>query len=229
MEHFILETLPDLLREGSILAYILVFLGGIVSSLGPCNISMIPVIMAYVGGTETPSKTRGLTLSAVFTLGTSFTLALLGVLASVVGGFAGSKHNILLYVAAAICMLVGLNLLGVITLNMRLPWGARLSKAPKPGHVGAFFLGLVVGLAGSQCGLPVLLAILTIVMAKGKIAYGATLLFVYGLGRGVPVVAAGTFTGLLKNLPSLVKWTSWMERAAGVFMIGIGLYFLWTA
>ena len=218
-----------MLREGSGLAYLLVFLGGILTSLGPCNISMVPVIMAYVGGTETPSRIRGLTLSVIFTLGTSLTFAILGILASGVGGLVGPRQSTLFYIAAAVCTLVGLNLLGVINLNMRLPWGVRLSRAPKPGHIGAFFLGLVVGLAGSQCGLPVLVAILTIVMAKGKIVYGASLLFVYGLGRGVPVVAAGTFTSVMKNLPSITKWTFWMERAAGIFMIGIALYFLWSA
>jgi cytochrome c-type biogenesis protein len=66
-------------------------------------------------------------------------------------------------------------------------------------------------------------------MAKGKLAYGASLLFAYGLGRGVPIILAGTFTGVVKALPAMERWTRWMEKSAGVLLIGIGLYFVWLA
>jgi cytochrome c-type biogenesis protein len=95
--------------------------------------------------------------------------------------------------------------------------------------VGAFALGLIVGLAGSQCATPVLAAILNIVMGTGKIATGAFLLFAYALGRGVPIVLAGTFSGVVKALPALERWRRWMESTAGAVLIGVGLYFVWIA
>ena len=74
-----------------------------------------------------------------------------------------------------------------------------------------------------------LVAILGLVMAKGELAYGATLLFAYGLGRGVPIILAGTFTGVVKALPAMERWTRWMESAAGVVLILVGVYFAWEA
>jgi cytochrome c-type biogenesis protein len=59
--------------------------------------------------------------------------------------------------------------------------------------------------------------------------FGAVLLFVYALGRGVPVVLAGTFTGALKGLQALGRWTEVIEKVSGVVVIGVGLYFLWIA
>jgi cytochrome c-type biogenesis protein len=97
------------------------------------------------------------------------------------------------------------------------------------GIPGALALGLVSGLVASQCATPVLAAILTYVMAKGALLYGATLLFVYALGRGVPVVLAGTFTGVLKGFQKLGRWSEIIEKASGVIVIGVGLYFLWLA
>ena len=41
---------PIILQAGSPLAYVLVFLGGVVTSIGPCNMAMIPLIVGYVGG-----------------------------------------------------------------------------------------------------------------------------------------------------------------------------------
>jgi cytochrome c-type biogenesis protein len=90
-------------------------------------------------------------------------------------------------------------------------------------------LGLVSGLVASQCATPVLAAILTYVMARGAMAYGAALLLVYALGRGVPIVLAGTFTGILKHMQGFGRWMNVTERAAGVIVIGVGLYFLWLA
>ncbi len=82
--------------------------------------------------------------------------------------------------------------------------------------IPAFLLGVTIGLAGSQCGTPVLFAILSLVMSKGKIAYGAVLLFLYGLGRGLPVIAAGTFTGFAKGLPGVAKWSSYLRKLPGL-------------
>lgn len=82
----------------------------------------------------------------------------------------------------------------------------------------------------SQCATPVLAAILTYVMSRpGALAYGAALLFIYALGRGVPVVLAGTFTGALKGFRALGRWSGAIEKASAVIILGVGLYFLWIA
>jgi cytochrome c-type biogenesis protein len=84
-------------------------------------------------------------------------------------------------------------------------------------------------LVASQCATPVLAAILTYVMAEGALIYGAALLFVYALGRGVPIVLAGTFTGVLKQLQAFGRWNEALEKIAGVVVIAVGLYFVWIA
>jgi cytochrome c-type biogenesis protein len=76
----------------------------------------------------------------------------------------------------------------------------------------------------------VLLAILTYVMVQqAAIGYGAALLFVYALGRGVPIVLAGTFTAALKGLRPVGRWSAALETGSGLLMMGVGLYFLWLA
>jgi cytochrome c-type biogenesis protein len=224
------EIDPALLQPTSILGYLLVFVGGVLTSIGPCNLSMIPLIIGFVGGSHHLSRRRAFSISLSFTFGLSVTFMLLGVIASLVGGLLGGSTRIWYYLVAVVCFVIGLQMLGVLNLTLPSWFGSLREKVQLKGLPGAFMLGLVSGLVASQCATPVLAAILTYVMAqKAGLVYGAVLLFIYALGRGVPIVFAGTFAGVLKGLRSLGRWTEWMEKASGVIILLVGVYFLWIA
>ena len=220
---------PAFLQTASILAFILVFLGGIATSLGPCNIATIPLIVGYVGGSHDLSRNRSFVLSLAFAVGLALTFMFLGVIAALIGGLIGANTRWWYYLVAAVCLVLGLKMLGVIRVNLPMVFGGLRERVGLKGIPGALALGLVSGLVASQCATPVLVAILTYVMAKGAILYGAALLFVYAMGRGVPVVLAGTFTGALKNFQKMERWSGVIEKASGVIIIGVGIYFLWIA
>lgn len=221
---------PAFLQPTSLVGYGLVFLGGLLTSIGPCNIAMIPLIIGYIGGSRQLPKRTAFGISLVFAVGLAITFMLLGIIASLVGGLLGGGTRLWYYLVAAVCLVIGLQMLGI--LNIALPsWFARVREKIKvKGLAGAFLLGLVSGLVASQCATPVLAAIITYVMAqKTSMIYGAALLLIYALGRGVPIVLAGTFTGVLKNLQAVGKWSGWLEKAGGVVIMMVGLYFLWIA
>lgn len=220
---------PTILQNVSLLSFILVFLGGLVTSLGPCNVATIPLIVGFVGGSAEISRRRSLSLSLAFAIGLAVTFMLLGVAAALIGGLVGAAVRWWYYLVGVICFVIGLNMLGVLDFSLPMWFGGLRERVTLKGAPGAFVLGLISGLVASQCATPALAAILTYVMLKGAIAYGALLLFVYALGRGVPVVLAGTFTGALKGLQSLGRWSNWIEKASGVVIIAVGLYFLWIA
>ena len=217
------------IQAGSLLAYALVFLGGLLTSLGPCNVATIPLIVGYVGGSREMTRRRSFTLSLAFAMGLAITFMLLGVVAALIGGLIGASTRWWYYLVAGICFFIGLNMLGALPFNLPSWFGGLREKIGWKGIPGALALGLVSGLVASQCATPALAAILTYVMAKGALAYGATLLFVYALGRGVPVVLAGTFAGALKGLQNMGRWSELIEKASGLIIIAVGLYFLWIA
>jgi cytochrome c-type biogenesis protein len=220
---------PASLQTVSALAFVLAFLGGVVTSLGPCNIATIPLIVGYVGGSHNLTRYRSFSLSVAFALGLALTFMLLGVAAGLVGGLIGASTRWWYYLVAGICFLIGLNLLGVLNINLPVAFDRLRERIGLKGIPGALALGLVSGLVVSQCATPMLAAILTYVMAKGALLYGAVLLFVYALRRGVPVVLAGTFTGVMKSFQKLGHWSDVIQKASGVIVIGVGLYFLWIA
>lgn len=213
----------------SVLGFALVFVGGVLTSLGPCNLATIPLIIGFVGGARELPRRRAFVLSLAFALGLAITFMMLGVIAALLGAWLGSGSRWWYYLVAGICFLIGLNMLGVFQINMPMLFGGLRERIGLKGISGALALGLVSGLVASQCATPVLAAILTYVMAEGALAYGAALLFVYALGRGVPVVLAGTFAGALKSMQSLNRWAPAIEKASGLIVLAVGLYFLWIA
>jgi len=220
----------EILKTSPLLAYPLVFLGGVITSIGPCNVAMIPLIIGYLGGSVELSRQRSFTLSLTFATGLAITFMVLGVVASLVGGLIGGTSRVWYYLVASVCIAIGVQMLGAFQLPQIPGLGGLRDRVKLRGLPGALALGLVSGLVASQCATPVLAAILTYVMAQqGALVYGAVLLFLYALGRGVPIVAAGTFTGLLTQLRAFGRWTNVLEKASAVIILGVGLYFLWIA
>ena len=68
-----MEIDAALLNQGTMAAFGLVFLGGIVTSIGPCNVATVPLLVDYVGGTAAPGRGRAFTLSLGFAIGLAAT------------------------------------------------------------------------------------------------------------------------------------------------------------
>ncbi len=228
MEAWFNQVVPTFLSYFSFYGYLLVFLAGIITSITPCNVSMIPIIIGHVGGSEA-GKAKGFMLSIFFSLGTATTFMLLGLFIAFIGGIFGVAQSVIFYFVAFICLLIGLNMLGVFSFNFSYGGDLLNKVGEQKGIFGSFILGLVMGLVGSQCGTPVMFAILSIVLASGQLVYGATLLFIYALGRAVPIILVGTFTGVIKRMDLWAKYSLVMDKIAGVMIIMVGVYFAWIA
>lgn len=63
---FFKVTIPNALFNGELTIVLLVFLGGIMTSLSPCILSMLPILLGYIGGLEKLTKTKGFITSVSF-------------------------------------------------------------------------------------------------------------------------------------------------------------------
>jgi len=68
--------------------------------------------------------------------------------------------------------------------------------------------------------------IITYAAVQAEPLYGSGLLFIYGLGHGVPLLAAGTFTGMAKNLPAISRYTQYLSYISGTILVILGLVLL---
>jgi cytochrome c biogenesis protein CcdA len=222
----LLQNVGELISSNPFLAYVAVFLGGILSSANPCVIVTIPLIIGYVGGYAGTDKRKAIIYSLAFVIGISITFTLLGLVASLAGALFGDVGWFWKYVVAAVAIVMGLQLLGVI----RLPMPSVSSAKPgRKGIVGSFLLGLLFGVVSSPCATPVLAVILAFVAAEGNIAYGSSLLFVYALGHCVLMFLAGVFAGVAKYLiesKTASRFSMWSKRISGAIIALVGIYIL---
>ena len=217
---------PPHVEDISLTAFVLTFVGGIVTGFNPCCYTMIPAVVGYLGGYCEPSVKRCAWLSGWFAIGLAIATALLGLIVVLAGGIFGGVHPAVRYILALIPIVMGLHLLGIIKINIPMAGNWRPIRT---GTLGALLTGLVFSLAILPCATPVLASILSYAAGNGRALYGSGLLFSYGAGIGVPIVIVGTSIGLISSLRPLVRWWPVVQRASGLVLIGLGFYLLWQA
>jgi thiol:disulfide interchange protein DsbD len=227
MEGF-MQGLEGYLSASPFLAYIAVFLGGVLTSFTPCVYPMIPITIAYIGGRSGESRLKGLSLSIFYVLGMAATYSALGAFAAMTGKLFGaaSTNPILYLVVANIFIFLGLSMLDVFTLPMPSFLTSRQPGKKSGGYFGAFLVGLLAGTVAAPCTAPVLGVVLTFVAAKQNVIYGMTLLFIFSIGLGTLLIIVGTFAGLMSSMPKTGKWSVAIKKFFGWVMIAAGEYFL---
>ncbi|MEM8640402.1 MAG: cytochrome c biogenesis protein CcdA [Cyanobacteria bacterium P01_G01_bin.54] len=204
----------------------LIGLAGLLTSLTPCMLSMLPITVAYIGGYEAQGRGMALVQSLWFALGLATTLAGLGIGAASLGWVYGQVGLGLPILVSAIAILMGLNLLEII------PWqwpdwgGSDWIAATLPGGLRSYLLGLTFGLVASPCSTPVLATLLAWVGSSQDLVLGGALLLAYAVGYVAPLVLAGTFTATLKKLLALRQWSGWINPASGLLLISFGVFSL---
>lgn len=211
---------------------------GFMSGLSPCNLPTVALVVGYVGKNGDNGKSHGFLLSLYFVLGIAVVLTILGGLSGYLGGsllqtksiFAKGSIGLKTFVVivSSIFIVLGLWMLKIIKLNGPNFMG-KMKVEKGSGGWGAFLLGLPFGIAASPCTMPVTIAVLLYLAAKGNAILAMLLMFIYTFGRSIPILLAGTFTGFLARLEGFGKWQSAIEKLGGSVMVTIGVYFIFKS
>lgn len=215
------------LTHWGVLSIFLVFGAGLLTSLTPCTLSMLPITIGYIGGADA-EKTRlqSIFQSLWFVLGLATTLAGLGIVAAGFGQIYGQIGIGLPIVVSAIAIIMGLNLLEIIQLQFPSIGATEWITNDLPKGVRAYLVGLTFGLVASPCSTPVLATLLAWVSTTHDLVLGAGLLLAYTLGYVMPILIAGIFTASLKKLLSLRQWSGWINPVSGALLVGFGIFSL---
>jgi len=224
------QTIKTELAKKSLLLFVLVFLGGFLTSFTPCVYPVIPIIMGFVGTRTGGSKLKGFYLSVFFVLGLAIVYSVLGMIAALTGSMLGVsfQNPVVVVVISAIFIVMGFSLAGFFEIPVPSSISSRVQKGHKSEIPGAMIIGGVAGIIAAPCVGPVLVALLSWISQTGNVFLGFWLTFTFSLGLGVIFLLAGTFSGVISSLPKGGKWMDYIKYFFAVLLIGGGLYFLGT-
>lgn len=226
MEDQLVQILENSLGNQALLAILVAFAGGLLSSLSPCVLAILPLMVGYIGGYSEDNTYKAFIQSLLFSVGFTLVLTIVGLFAAVagqvVGSFIGSWWFIIL---AIIAIVMGLSLLEVFYIN----FPTFIKDMPKSNYGKIFspiILGMAFGTMATPCSTPILIVLISYVAYKGDILFGTLFLASYAFGHSVILLLCGTFTGLVKQIGHFRKWSSYITKISGILLIIIGIYLI---
>ncbi len=207
---------------------LLALLLGFLLSLTPCIYPMIPITMGILQSQGSKSVLRNFLLALTYTTGIATTFALLGVIAAFSGKMFGNIMNNPFVVVGIIALIIYLAGAMIGWYNLYIPsWLQPKNKTVQGGSpLSIFMFGIASGTIASPCLSPGLLLLLTLVTTLNNLLLGFGLLFVFGLGLGIPLLIIGTFSGSLNVLPQAGQWMVDIKQLFGFIMLATSFYFL---
>ena len=221
------SRLQSALAKGSWLAFVLVFLGGLLSSMTPCVYPMIPITISFIGA-RSKGKLHGFIQSVYFVLGMALVYSILGVVAALGGGSFGAigQSPVMQAVIAGIFLILAASMFGAFEIQMPSALSAKMQAGDRSSPLGAIVMGAVTGFIAAPCVGPIIAVLLVFIASTQNVLLGFFLMLSYALGMGLLFLVIGTFAGALNALPGAGSWMETVKKFFGVVMVAMAVYFL---
>ena len=223
--------LSNLEHGGLLVVLPLAFLIGLLLSMTPCNLPMLPILSAIiVGQGESITRRRGLLLAGLYSLGVALVYTLLGVAAALAGeSLAASLQNPVVLVSfGALLLILSLSMFGVYELQLPSAVRDRLNTANSSltgGQLGGVFaMGVLSGLIVGPCVTAPLAGVLIFIARTGSVVFGGSTLFTIAIGMSVPLLLLGASAGEL--LPRAGAWMERIKQLFGLMLVGVAFWIM---
>jgi cytochrome c-type biogenesis protein len=228
------------------ITFIGIFILGIITALSPCSIALLVAMISYVGSLQKQDEKenmkkysiQGIWIGVVFTLGMAFVFFIFGLIISSVGIFVEISTMFYL-ISGVVLIILGINVFKPIREIIRYKKESKTSSqvmdkgkniflnlSKKSIYLGAFFLGILFSIGWAPCAMSLMMPVFILTLSqKISVIMGGLLLFVFGLGHGVPIIPLCAVTSSIRGKigNKYVAVGKWMQRVFGMIIIVIGV------
>ena len=216
------ETLND---RNFLIILISFFLAGLLLSLTPCVLPMVPILSSIV---ISSNKDHAIRYTLSYVAGVSATYIIFGIVASVTGSFLSSSlQNIYFLLFNGFLFLIfALAMFDIFHFNISENnfLSNLLNKINKKNIIHIFFLGLFSALILSPCVAPPLAAAILYISQANDILLGGLSLFIMSIGMSVPLLLIGFSAN--RFLPKPGIWMVKVKKLIGFVLIGMSIYII---
>ncbi len=197
--------------------YPIAFIGGLVASISPCILGMLPLNLSYIGAAKLTSRVAALRIASMFVLGVIAVNVALGLVSSLFFTLFVQYRASVNIGVGALTILMGLWMAGLV----RLPTpqiGTRIA----PGG-GSFIVGVVFALIASPCASPILVFVLGAVSVAGSPIRAVSAMTLYTVGYTLVLFLASLFAAVATASRRILAHSDLVSRIAAALLIFIGI------
>ncbi|MEF8879276.1 MAG: cytochrome c biogenesis protein CcdA [Candidatus Thermoplasmatota archaeon] len=227
------------------ITFIGIFILGILTAITPCSIALLVAMLSYVGSLQKESgksdkkiSIQGIWIGIIFTLGMAIVFFFFGLGISSIGFFIEAS-TLFYLISGIILVILGINIFKPLKEFIKIKTKKETSSkmmekgqnlffkiSKKSIYLGAFFLGILFSIGWAPCAMSLMMPVFIFALTQEiSLIMGGLLLFVFGLGHGVPIIplcaVTNTIRGKLGN--KYVTAGKWMQRIFGLIIIAIGI------
>ncbi|HEX5539621.1 MAG TPA: protein-disulfide reductase DsbD, partial [Methylophilaceae bacterium] len=221
----------SLLKNGELWLIVVSFFGfGLLLSLTPCVLPMIPILSSIIVGSKQQGRLHSFNLSFAYTLGMALTYTMIGIAAGLSGQLlsVALQNAWVLAAAALVFVLLALSMFGFYELRLPGQFENRVASASnrfKGGRlIGVFTMGALSALIVSPCVAAPLAGALLYISQTHNVVLGGMALFALAMGMGVPLLLIGASAGTL--LPKAGPWMDAVHNFFGVVMLAVAVWLI---
>jgi cytochrome c-type biogenesis protein len=198
--------------------------------LSPCHLASIPLVVGFITERKSTTRRQAFGYALLFAFGILLSIAVVGGITAAAGRMLGDAGPLANYLVAAVLLVVGLHLVGLLPL----PWERGLSLPRYQGKAAALLLGLVFGIALGPCTFAYLAPVLGVIfgVARTQPGFATLLLLAYGVGHCALIVAAGVSA---EKVQHVLDWNGnsrgavWLRRSCGLLVLGGAAWLVFSA
>ncbi len=213
------------------------FAAGMVASVNPCGVLLLPSYALYQLGTEeadfdqVPAAKRALKALLIGGTATAGFIAIFAIVGSVLAAGGRWLINVFPYAGLAIggvLIVLGLWLL-VTHRTIGIMAASRVAISPQRNLRNVFLFGIVYAIGSLSCTLPIFLVVVGGSLANQGLLAALGQFIGYALGMGTVLIAVTVGTALFRETVSrlLRRIVPHVHRVSALFLVGAGAYLIY--
>ena len=203
---------------------------GLLSAASPCILPLYPGFLAYLSGAQQATgNRRGRYALGFFVLAGVLTMMLaLGLLIALISVSVGQALAVAIPLADLLIIILGVLLLLNFNPFKRLPQ-IQVPILSNP-YANAFLYGLLYGPIALPCSGPLAVGIFALSLTAGEALGKLNVFLWFGLGFGLPLLLLSFLSGAAQRwiTRQFALHARKINIVAGLLLVGIGIYDLWS-